>query len=450
MRPFQPRRGVSKSCIRFGLIAALISGWAAAAAAGTQRAPNILVLMADDLGWNDVGYHGSEIRTPSIDSLASEGVRLERHYVYPTCSPTRAGLLTGRNPARFAIQGPIAGRSEEALPSDTATLAGLLRTRGYSTALAGKWHLGLRPEVGPRKYGFDRSYGYLHGQLDQYTHRYKNGDRTWHRNDSFIDEEGHATDLIAAEAVRILREPRHQPLFLWVAFSVPHHPVQEEQQWLAPYETSIGNPSRRAYAAAVSHMDAAVGRIIEALRDLGQLDDTLILFTSDNGAQENYESKTEYEGRHGPNPVLGSNLPLRGWKGGLYEGGIRVPAFLYWRGRLRPGVVRDQVNVVDWLPTFASLAGAQVTRQMKIDGRNVWPLMTGDPVHRGGSRFFWEIGSARGLLQDDWKLIVPSRAGAVLELYDLARDPAETRNLASEHPDKVKAMLEEIAAQKSR
>src|SRR5262245_26592435 len=175
-----------------------------------KEPPNILVLRADDLGWHTVGYHGSEIRTPNLDRLAAAGIRLERHYVYPTCSPTRAGLLTGRNPSRFGIHAPIAGRSEQTLPSGTPTLARALTSRGYTTALFGKWHLGLRPEAGPRQYGFDQTYGYLHGQIDQYTHRYKNGDRSWHRNDVFVDESGHATDLIADEAVRFVQTRRQE------------------------------------------------------------------------------------------------------------------------------------------------------------------------------------------------------------------------------------------------
>ncbi len=348
-------------------------GRSPAAEAG-GRLPDIIVLIADDLGWSDVGYHGSEIRTPNLDRLATQGARLERHYVYPTCSPTRAGLLTGCNPARFAIGAPIADRSEDALPRDTVTLARVLKSRGYHTALTGKWHLGLRPQVGPRQYGFDQTYGYLHGQIDQYSHRYKNGDRTWHRNDSFIDEKGHATDLIAAEAVRTIKSSGEQPLFLWTGFSVPHHPVQEDARWLDPYRETIRDPSRRLYAASVTHMDAAIGEIVKALEESGRLDNTLIFFTSDNGGQQDYASSTEYEGKYGPYPTLGDNRPLRGWKGDLYDGGVRVPACVYWRGTLRPARITEPVSLLDWFPTFASLAGAEVAGAWRIEGRNVWPL----------------------------------------------------------------------------
>ncbi len=197
------------------LFAAVLSVLASAPASAEEpkSPPNFLFVIADDLGYGDVGYHDSDIKTPYLDKLAQAGVRLERHYVYPTCSPTRAGLLTGRNPSRFGVHGPIADRSEQTLPKDTVTLARALKSRGYVTALFGKWHLGLKPEVGPRQYGFDQTYGYLHGQIDQYTHRYKNGDRSWHRNDAFVDEKGHATDLIADETVKFLNTERKAPFF---------------------------------------------------------------------------------------------------------------------------------------------------------------------------------------------------------------------------------------------
>jgi arylsulfatase A-like enzyme len=429
-------------------LAVLLTLWhAARASAGQpQRPPNFLVLIADDYGWHDIGYHGSEIRTPHLDRLARDGVRLERHYVYPTCSPTRAGLFTGCNPSRFGILSPIDGRSEKALPQQTANLATLLKSRGYFTALAGKWHLGLRPEVGPRQYGFEQTYGYFHGQIDQYTHHYKNGDRTWHRNDAFLDEEGHATDLIAAEAVRIIGTKPAAPLLLWVAFSVPHHPVQEEEKWLAPYKDLIRDPSRRLYAACVSHMDAAVGQIVEALEKSGQIANTLILFTGDNGGQKDYASTTEYEGKHGPYPTLGDNRPLRGWKGELYEGGVRVPAFVSWRDRLRPRVLQETVSYLDWFPTFAHLAGAQLAPQWKLEGRNVWPLLAGEKQSPPATPLCWETPRAKGVLDGDWKLIVSTGKAAALELYHLADDPAEQKNLAAANPGKVEQLRSILAA----
>jgi len=423
--------------------------WLPTAAVAADQPPNILVIIADDLGWNDVGYHGAEIRTPHIDKLAMAGVRLERHYVYPTCSPTRAGLLTGRNPSRFGIHGPIAGRSEQSLPPDTPTLASILRTRGYTTALLGKWHLGLRPEVGPRKYGFDQTYGYLHGQTDQYTHLYKNGDRSWHRNDSFVDESGHATDLIAGEAVRYIATSRSKPFFLWVAFSVPHFPLQEEDKWIAPYSSLIKDPSRRLYAASVAHMDAAIGRITAALEKERKLSETVILFTSDNGGQEEYHSDVDYGGKHGPYPVLGDNRPLRGWKTELYEGGVRVPAFVYWRGRLKPRVLQAAVNYLDWCPTLAHLAGGRVSDQWKLEGRNVWPLLTGQAAKLPVPMLYWNVGDSAAVLQEDWKLIVRQQNPDAVELFDLARDPAEKTNLATSKSAKVQQLREALSGQRN-
>jgi len=430
------------------LVAMFPGGALLARAAEPRAAPNILVLIADDLGWRDIGYHDSDIKTPTLDKLAAAGVRLERHYVCPTCSPTRAGLLTGRNPSRFGIHGPIDGRSTDSLPTGTRTLAQTLRERGYVTALSGKWHLGLRPEVGPRRYGFDQTYGYLHGQIDQYTHRYKNGDRTWHRNDEFVDEKGHATDLIADDAVRFVSAQHKQPFFLWVAFSVPHHPVQEEEKWLTPYRESIKDPSRRLYAASIGHMDSAIGRIVEALDKGGQLKNTLILFTSDNGGQRDYQSKTEYEGKHGPYPTLGDNRPLRGWKGDLYEGGIRVPAFVHWPARLKPHAVEQPVSYLDWFPTFARLAGAEIEAGWKLDGRDIGPLLAGDGRPVPDTVFYWNVGRTQAVLDRDWKLIVSDNKKEPTELYNLKNDPAEKTNLADREPRQVEALTRLLAGQK--
>jgi arylsulfatase A-like enzyme len=409
--------------------------------------PNVLVIVADDLGWNDVGYHGSDTKTPTIDRLAKEGVALERYYVYPTCSPTRCGILTGRNPSRFRIAAPISGRSEDALPKDTMTLGRALQQKGYETALFGKWHLGLTLEFGPKKYGFDRTYGYLHGQLDQYTHRYKNGDRTWHRDDVFVDEEGHATDLIAGEAIKFIGAKRTRPFFLYLAFSVPHYPLQEEDRWTAPYRDSIKIESRRLNAASVTHMDDAIGKVVEALRKSGQLENTLIVFTSDNGGQKDYASKTDYGGKHGPYPVLGDNRPYRGWKTELYEGGIRVPGFIYWKGKLGKNTVSRTVSLYDWFPTIAKLAGVEIKPEWKLEGRDVWPLLSGTGQPPADPVLYWSIGREKAVMDGDWKLIVPRAKGANPELYNIADDPFEKKNVAADKPDVVAALRKKLEEQ---
>ncbi|HVR83911.1 MAG TPA: sulfatase-like hydrolase/transferase [Planctomycetota bacterium] len=446
MNAFLPRSGRWAAAMA-ALVSLLACGGPSAGPRAATRPPNVLVLVADDIGWNDVGYQGSEIHTPVLDRLAFSGVRLGRHYVYPTCSPTRAGLLTGRNASRFGIHGPISDRSADSLPPGTLTLARLLKDRGYATGLSGKWHLGLRPETGPRQYGFDESYGYFHGQIDPLTHRYKNGDRTWHRNDTFIDEAGHATDLIAAEAVRFVQARKEEPFFLYVAFSVPHHPLVEADDWLRPYSDTIKDPSRRLYAASITHMDAAIGSIVEALEKKGCLDETVILFTSDNGGQRDYSSATEYEGRYGPYPTLGDNRPLRGWKGDLYEGGIRIPAFVHWRGHLAPAQVDQPVSCLDWLPTFGALAGSPMPKEARIEGRDVWPLLTNARRPAPPRTLYWNVGNASAVMAGDWKLIVSRSRAPATELYDLAKDPEEKRDLAAQNPAKVEELKGILAEQ---
>lgn len=401
--------------IVFVLSLALVT--APALRAGEPARPNIILIIADDLGWKDVGWHGSEIKTPHLDKLAKGGVQLDRHYVYPTCSPTRAGIFTGRNPSRFKIHAPIAGKSEQSLPADTLTIARLLQMRGYVTALIGKWHLGLRPEVGPRRFGFDFSYGYFHGQLEPYTHLYKNGDKSWHRNDKFVEEKGHVTDLLTEDAVKFIETKRKQPFFLWLAHATPHYPLVEEEKWIAPYKDTIKDPSRRLYAASITHMDDGIGKVIAALEKTKQLDNTLIVFTSDNGGFEKYQSKTDYGGKYA-HPKLGDNSPLRGWKGDLYDGGVRVPAFAYWKGKLAPAVAPEIVSMLDWYPTFARVAGAEVPAKAKVEGRDAWPILIRSKEPPKDPILYWNTGNKQAVMADGWKLIVNAKKQSV-ELYDM-------------------------------
>lgn len=445
------------------ILIAIVFLWSSSAPAGELRRPNIVVIVADDMGWADVGYHGSEIATPNIDALAASGVKLEQHYVFPTCSPTRAALLTSRNPSRFGIMGPIGGRSRQALPVETLTLADLLKERGYRTAIAGKWHLGLRPEVGPLRYGFGSTYGYLHGQIDPYTHLYKNGDRTWHRQDQFLDEPGHATDLIAADAVRVIDESRGRPspLFLYVAFSVPHTPLNEDARWRQPYEGKISEPSRLLYAAAVTHLDDAIGRIVGAVDRSGTRENTLILLISDNGAPKGSDdgNPKNYGGKYGPTPVLGDNRPLRGWKGEVFEGAIRVPALINWRGTLAPRSVKTPISVLDWLPTLAKITAAEASADLKApprwEGIDVWKSVAyGEP---GPVRLlYWRNDRWSALREGKWKLIVrvPSKQGTDTEsapplLFNLADDPNETTDLAEREPAEVARLLKLLQEQRS-
>lgn len=409
--------------------------------------PNILFLMADDLGWADAGYHGSSIKTPNIDRLAATGIRFERHYVMPTCTPTRVGLMSGRYPSRFGVLSPAYGKIFE---DDTVTLPGMLRQVGYRTALCGKWHMGSPPEYTPLRYGFDRSYGYFHGQIDPYTHHYKTGVPSWHRNDQYLEETGHATDLITQEAIRVIESAGQKPFFLYVAYSVPHYPLDEPPPWLDLYP-AIQEPSRRRYAASVSHMDEGIGKIIEALDRSGRRKDTLIVFVSDNGGQQSWHSNTEYHGRYSdkPHTVLGDNRPLRGWKGDVYEGGIRVPALVNWPGTLAPGKIAAPVHIVDWLPTLAELTGYLPQENPNWDGISVWPVICSDKDSIGTRTLYWKTPNAQALRQGDWKLVVYYKTDKV-ELYNLADDPYEQTDRAELHPERVRhlrSVLETIARQ---
>jgi len=417
--------------------------------------PNIVIFLADDTGWKDVGYHGSEINTPNIDKLVKNGVELNHFYVYPVCSPTRASLLTGRPPSRYGISTPIAGRSKQALPKDTITLAEVLRRRGYETAITGKWHLGLRPDVGPRQYGFDRSYGYFHGQIDQFIHRYKNGDRTWHRDDEYIEEVGHVTDLITREAIRFIKELRNKtkPFFLYVPFSVPHYPLQEFDKWINPYLGKIKSRSRWLFAASMTHMDYAIGRILAAIREENLAEDTLAMFFSDNGGAiipegKEISFKSIYDGNYGPYDCFADNGPLRGGKGDLYEGGIRVPAVISWPGHLEPRRVDEPIVVYDMLPTLARLAGITLPSEMKVEGLDAWPAITGGSLPRERV-MYWRSTRQLALRKGEWKLV---HNGVSLdkgtdELFNIAEDPYEKRNLVAKNRGKLAELRKELAEQ---
>lgn len=402
--------------------------------------PNIVVIIPDDLGWSDVGYHGSVIKTPNIDKLAKSGIRLEQHYVMPTCTPTRVSLMTGKYPSRYGVTGPDYG---EVIDLGDPTLASVLRENDYFTAIAGKWHLGSPPYT-PLKYGFQMSYGYFDGQIDPYTHEYKIGRKSWHRDDELLDEEGHATDLITKEALRIINQKHDKPFFLYVAYSVPHYPLNEPEEWISVYDDLFLFPSRKRFAASVTHMDAGIGRIIEALDKSGQRDNTLILVISDNGGQFRWHSNTEYHGDYAnkPHDVLGNNYPLRGWKGDLYDGGIRVPAIANWPGKLEPGAENFPIHISDWLPTLCALTGCEHSlKELNLDGRNIWPLLTDKQQVADERSIYWKTRDTYAVRKGRWKLVVHINS-IEAELYDLEYDFRETQNLSETYSEKTEHLLE--------
>jgi arylsulfatase A-like enzyme len=406
--------------------------------------PNFIVIIADDLGWNDVGWRSGRLKTPHLDRLRREGVELAQHYVSPMCSPTRAAFLSGRYASRFGCTG---AQNERVFPFGTQTLPTALKRAGYETAITGKWHLGSLPEWGPNHFGFDHSYGSLAGGCGPYDHRYKNGPytRTWHRNEDRITEEGHITDLIAQEAVEWLRRRGERPFFLYVPFTAPHIPIKEPPQWLEMYP-DVAEPDRRQYAACVSHLDDAIGRIVAALDETGRREETLIVFFSDNGGTTARNDDTKYPpDDYPPGRSDGNNDPLRGRKTQLYEGGIRVTALANWKGTLEPGAFTTPMHAVDWMPTLCALAGYETEEDLNWDGRNMWPALSGErpaeprPLYWAGTGF--RSAAAR---DGDWKLIVTSN-GDKSELFHLGRDPYEQTDLADEEPERVAALRELLA-----
>jgi arylsulfatase A-like enzyme len=354
------------------------------------------------------------------------------------------GLLTGRYASRFGIS---SAQSERALPWHTVTLAGALKHSGYDTALVGKWHLGSKPEWGPQKFGFDSTYGSLGGATGPYDHRYQKGpySDTWHRDGKLVREEGHVTDLLAREAIRWLEQRRDRPFFLYLAFTTPHVPIREPEAWTSRYP-DLEPLSLRHYAACVSHLDDAVGQVVRTLERLGQRERTVVVFFSDNGAIPNVRNDDPqyHDDGYPAGPAGGSNAPLRGQKGRLHEGGIRVPAFIQWPGTLKPGKFAAPIQVVDWMPTLCGLAGFHAAVDLKWDGQDLWPALTGatSPSPR---QFYWAGPkfAAWAVRDGEWKLIAPAGRGKTQpELFNLAADPYEQTNRAPSEPARVAALTD--------
>ena len=431
------------------LITILATGCPHGLAADAPR-PNILLMVADDLGWADVGWHGSNLKTPHLDRLAHEGVELDRHYVQPVCSPTRAALLSGRWASRFGSH-VLAPTNLRAFPPGTTTLATALKQCGYATYLAGKWHLGSRLEWGPQHYGFDHSYGSLAGAVDPWEHTYRKGEymRTWHRDGKFIEEKGNVTELIVRQACEWIRGQR-EPWFVYVPFQAVHIPIDAPEEFKRLYaDVTFADEAKtesfRRYGGFVSQLDGKVGELIAALDDTGQRGNTLVVFTSDNGGTT--ELGNPYAGNTPPLRVrVSSNVPLRGHKGQLYEGGVRVDAFANWPGVLKPGKLSAPLHAVDWMPTLTKLAGWKPEAEPKFDGRDIWPLLTGAVAKLEPRAIYIPSANSAAVLFGDWKLIAAGK-GPKRELFNLSTDPFENDDVAKSHPEKVReldAMLADL------
>ncbi|MFC7473904.1 arylsulfatase [Dankookia sp. GCM10030260] len=358
-----------------GLGAGPGAGQAMAQPAKPARPPHIVYILSDDQGWKDVGFQGSDIRTPNIDRLAEGGAKLGQFYVEPMCTPSRAAFLTGRYPMRYGLQtGVIPAGATYGLAQDEYLLPQALKAAGYRTAMVGKWHVGHgKPGMWPRQRGFDSFYGALVGEIDHFKHS-SHGVRDWYRDNKVVKEEGYDTTLFGQEAAKIIAgHDKARPLFLYLAFTAPHTPYQAPKAWLDKY-AHIADPNRRAYAAQVSAMDDQIGRVVAALEKRGMRDDTLIVFHSDNGGTRSamFTGDTPVKGEIPPD-----NAPLRNGKGTLYEGGTRAAAVMNWPGRIPAGKVDGLAHVVDMLPTLAGLAGAPLAKSKPLDGVDIWPLVTG-------------------------------------------------------------------------
>jgi arylsulfatase A-like enzyme len=416
-----------------------------------QVKPNIVCIIADDLGYGDLASFGArDLRTPHLDALAAGGVRLTNFYANaPVCSPTRAALLTGRYPDLVGVPGVIRTHADNnwgALSPQAVLLPALLKRAGYNTAIVGKWHLGLAGADTPNARGFDLFHGFLGDMMDDYYNHRRHGINYMRRDAVTIDPRGHATDLFTTWATDYLnsRRGKAQPFFLYLAYNAPHDPVQPPAEWVEKVkrrEPGIG--ARRAkLVALIEHMDDGVGRVLAALRANGQDENTLVVFTSDNGGQLN----------------LGANCgDVRGGKQDLYEGGIRVPLIAAWPGRVPRGSVSNRVALtMDLFPTFCEAAGAPVAH--KIEGVSVLPALRGENQPALERDLFW-MRREGGLMyngQDyyavrrgNWKL-VHNRPFEPLQLYNLAADPREERDVSKEQPQIYEALSAALRAQIQR
>jgi arylsulfatase A-like enzyme len=422
----------------FFLALFLLAGWPAQAQRRPAPKPNILLIVADDLGYADIGVNGCvDAPTPQIDSLAKNGVRFTNGYVSgPYCSPTRAGLMTGRYQQRYGHEfnpGPAGNADPEfGLPLTETTLPQRLKALGYATGMVGKWHLGYEPKFHPLKRGFDEYFGFLGG-----AHSYvDNGDNINQitRGTEPVKEISYLTDMFGDEAVAFIERQKDKPWFLYLPFNADHSPMHAKEQDLAKF-ANIKDPLRQRFAAMHAAMDDNIGRVLETLRKHKLEENTLILFVSDNG---------------GPTSNNGSrNTPLRGFKAQTWEGGVRVPMLAQWKGRLPAGKVYEQpVIQLDFLPTALAAAGAEIKAEWKLDGVNLLPYLTGKQKGAPHAALYWRFGQQIAIRMGDWKLVKAPGANATqgefqtkattegAHLYNLTSDIGEQNNLAEKEPAK--------------
>ncbi len=421
-----------------------------------EQRPNIIMILADDLGNADLGYRGSDIKTPNIDQLAKEGVRLESFHGMPVCTPARAALMTGRYPMRYGLQTLVIFPNHTyGLPTDERTLPQALKEVGYSTAMVGKWHLGhADKKFWPQNRGFDYFYGNTVGEVDYFTHK-RAGIVDWQRNGNFIDEKGYVLTLDGDEAVKLIdKQPKDKPFFLYFASLAPHAPYQAQKSDEDRYAATIKDPTRRTYAAMIASLDDQVGRIVAELDKRGMRENTLIIFSSDNGGPRNAvvasgahskEERSESGVKEGSLPANNGNL--RGGKGSLYEGGVRVPTIFNWPARLKPSVVNEPLHMVDIMPTALALAGAKANPSDKpLDGKDIWATVAdGQPSPH--EDILVNVEAFRGaVIKGKWKLVKIALLPGKTELFDLTADPGEKNDVAGQNPEVVRDLENRLLA----
>ncbi|MFP3938355.1 MAG: sulfatase [Phycisphaerae bacterium] len=391
--------------------------------------PNIVVILADDLGYADLSCHGcKDFQTPHIDSIANSGVRFTQAYVTsPICAPSRAGLVSGRYQQRFGFEtnpGPNNVADDNfGLPRDERTFAERLKPLGYTTGIIGKWHLGYSPELTPTQRGFDEFYGFLSG-VHPYSPRNPNH-RLFRGTEEVAGEKEYLTDAFAREAVAFIRRHRASPFFLYLPFSAVHTPLNAPAKYRQSVR-DIQDPVRRSYAAMTIALDEAVGRVLGELKRQSLEENTLVFFLSDNG---------------GATPASSAdNSPLRGRKGHCWEGGIRVPFMVQWKDRLPAGrIFRDPVVSLDITPTALAAAGHPSATDHDLDGVDLLPHIDGKSSDRPHDELYWRLHAKRAIRVKDWKMVRHQRQGQ-WELYNLADDIGESNNLADRMPEKVREL----------
>lgn len=412
------------------------------------RLPNILIILGDDHGYGDISVHqGPHIQTPNIDRIAKNGIRLTQFYANSSvCSPSRAALMTGRYPDRVGVPGVIRTYPESSwgyFSREAITLPSMLKQKDYHTSIIGKWHLGLEPENHPCKRGFDHFHGFLGDMMDDY-YTHLRHDQNYMRKDlEVIDPRGHATDLFTEWATEVIRGHAHssQPFFLYLAYNAPHTPIQPPEDWIerVRQREPDASPERVKYIALVEHMDAGIGRVLDALENTGQLSNTLVIYTSDNGGQLN---------------VGATNGALKGGKGQMYEGGIRVPACAMWADGIEKGYVCDNAAMLmDLFPTACEIAGVSVNHQ--IEGLSILPTLRGENQNFSDRAMYWvrKEGSPSflGLNQHAVRRrnikLLHNSPFEPLELYDLGRDPQETSDQAKTQKDAFRKMGQLLQAE---